>query len=91
MRKFLAVCAVALTVGGVAACNTPGERAAGGGLIGAATGAGIGAAVGGGRGALAGALIGGAGGALIGAGTAAPVRERCYYSRRYRQTVCEEY
>src|SRR5471030_1025370 len=53
----------------LAACTDPydpGQRAAGGALIGAGTGAAIGAAAGGGRGALAGALIGGAVGAATG-------------------------
>ena len=56
----------------LSACYSPGERAAGGALIGGATGAAIGAAASGGRigGTLAGAAIGAAGGAIVGAGTA---------------------
>ena len=57
---------------GVAACTDPydpGQRAVGGGLIGAGTGAAIGGLAGGGRGAAAGALIGGGVGALGGAVT----------------------
>jgi osmotically inducible lipoprotein OsmB len=61
--------ALALSVG---ACYSPGDRAAGGALLGGATGAAIGAAASGGRagGTLAGAAIGAAGGALVGAATA---------------------
>ena len=57
---------------GVAGCTNPydpGQRAVGGGLIGAGTGAAIGGLAGGGRGAAAGALIGGAAGAVAGAAT----------------------
>lgn len=57
---------------GIAGCTNPydpGQRAMGGGLIGAGTGAAIGGLAGGGRGAAAGALIGGAVGAVAGAAT----------------------
>lgn len=85
MKKFLAVSALALSV---AACNTPGERAAGGALLGGATGAAIGAAATGtGGGALAGAAIGAAGGAIVGAGTAAPQCD-VYYRRGRRYEEC---
>jgi len=47
----------------------PGQRALGGGLLGAGTGAAIGGLAGGGRGAAAGALIGGGVGAVGGAVT----------------------
>jgi hypothetical protein len=47
----------------------PGQRALGGGLLGAGAGAAIGGVAGGGRGAAAGALIGGAVGAVGGAAT----------------------
>jgi hypothetical protein len=55
----------------VAGCDpySPGQRAVGGGLLGAGAGAGIGAIAGGGRGAGTGALIGGALGAVGGAAT----------------------
>jgi len=61
--------AVLLALGGsLAACgNTPGDRAASGGMIGAGTGAAIGAATGGSP--LTGALVGGAVGAVGGAVT----------------------
>jgi YMGG-like Gly-zipper len=59
----------------------PGERALGGGLIGAGTGAVIGAIAGGGRGAGIGAAVGGGLGAVAGAAsTPAPPRHR--YHRR---------
>ncbi|MEJ6782106.1 MULTISPECIES: hypothetical protein [Phyllobacteriaceae] len=69
----LIVTAAALTLAGlaVAACNTPQERAVGGGAIGAAGGALVGQAIGGNTGStVAGAVIGGLAGAMIGAGTA---------------------
>jgi hypothetical protein len=70
---------LALALGlGLAGCNTPGERAAGGALIGGATGAAIGGlATGRAGGALVGGALGAAGGALIGAGTAP--RYQCPY------------
>src|ERR1700758_760770 len=60
----------------------PGERALGGGLLGAGTGAVIGAIAGGGHGAA----IGAAGGGGLGAGTGAvttPARPRGSYRRHY--------
>ncbi|MDH6230409.1 osmotically inducible lipoprotein OsmB [Mesorhizobium soli] len=63
--------ALALTTLALAGCNTPGERAVGGGAIGAGVGALAGQAIGGNTGStVAGALIGGAAGAAIGASTA---------------------
>src|SRR5215471_14878648 len=59
----------------LAACTNPydpGQRAVGGGLLGAGAGAAIGGAVGGGHGAAVGAAIGGATGALTGAATTPP-------------------
>jgi uncharacterized protein YcfJ len=91
MRKFLAVSAVVLSLAGLSACNTPGERAVAGAAIGGLTGAAIGGlATGRAGGAVVGGVVGAAGGAIIGASTA-PVRERCYYSRYYRRTICEQY
>lgn len=58
-----------LLLGGCTNPYDPGQRAVGGGLIGAGTGAAIGGLAGGGRGAAAGALIGGAVGAVGGAVT----------------------
>jgi hypothetical protein len=57
---------------GLSACTDPydpGQRAIGGGLLGAATGAAIGGAAGGGSGAAIGAAVGGGVGAITGAAT----------------------
>jgi type IV secretory pathway TrbL component len=71
MKKLFSIAIVAVTVGTLGGCNTPGERAVGGALIGGATGAAIGGlATGRAGGALAGAAIGAAGGAIVGAATA---------------------
>jgi len=58
---------------------SPGQRAVGGGLIGAGTGAAVGGLAGGGRGAAAGALVGGGVGAAGGALTT-PSRPSYGYS-----------
>lgn len=74
MRRLLAPGAVAAGLV-LASCTNPydpGQRAVGGGLIGAGTGAAIGGAVGGGHGAALGAAIGGATGAVTGAATTPP-------------------
>ena len=84
MKKIFAIAAAAGLALSVAACQTPGERAAGGALIGGAGGAAIGAAAGGGRGALIGGAIGAASGAVIGAATT-PTNDGCptgYYLAR---------
>jgi hypothetical protein len=71
MKKLLSVFAAGALALSVTACNTPGERAAGGAVVGAATGAAIGGlATGRAGGAVAGAAIGAASGAVIGAATA---------------------
>ena len=60
---------------GLASCTNPydpGQRAIGGGLIGAGAGAAIGGLAGGGQGAALGALIGGGVGALGGVATTPP-------------------
>ncbi len=68
--KSITTAAAILAIGvGLTGCNSPGERAVGGALIGGGSGALIGGAVGGRRGALAGAGIGAAGGAIVGAAT----------------------
>ena len=76
MRRFIAPCALALGMAlSITACTDPydpGQRAVGGGLIGAGAGAAIGGATGGGRGAATGALVGGAVGAVGGAATTPP-------------------
>jgi hypothetical protein len=76
MRRHLVPCAAVLGVAlALSACTDPydpGQRAVGGGLIGAGAGAAIGGAAGGGRGAVTGALVGGAVGAVGGAATTPP-------------------
>jgi hypothetical protein len=77
MRKAsLASSGTALVLAlGLSACTNPydpGQRAVGGGLIGAGAGAAIGGAVGGGTGAAIGAASGGALGAITGAATTPP-------------------
>ncbi len=70
--NFVRVSLATSIIIGLAACTDPydpGQRAIGGGLIGAGTGAAIGGLAGGGRGAAAGALIGGGVGAVGGAVT----------------------
>jgi hypothetical protein len=59
----------ALTLGACANTVDPGQRALGGGLLGAAGGAAIGGLAGGGRGAAIGAGVGAAAGAITGAAT----------------------
>ena len=76
MKRLIApgVVAAALVLG-LAGCTNPydpGQRAVGGGLLGAGAGAAIGGAVGGGDGAALGAAIGGAIGAVTGAATTPP-------------------
>ncbi len=67
-RKFTVGVVLAGLGLGLAGCTnpySPGQRAVGGGLLGAGAGAGIGALAGGGKGAAIGGLTGGA----LGAGT----------------------
>ena len=93
MKKTILAATALATSLALAGCNTPGERAAGGALIGAAGGALVGAAVSGGRpgATLAGAAIGGASGAIIGAGTA-PARGCARYGYDYYGNyVCTAY
>ena len=61
-----------LCVSGCTNPYDPGQRAVGGGLLGAGAGAAIGAAAGGGPGAAIGAATGGAVGAIAGAATTPP-------------------
>ena len=81
MKRLVSVLAAGAIALSVAACNTPGERAAGGALIGAGTGAAIGAVASGGRagGTLLGATAGAVAGGLIGGATAAPQGPQCPY------------
>ncbi|MBS7812916.1 YMGG-like glycine zipper-containing protein [Roseococcus pinisoli] len=70
----------------VTACNnpySPGQRAAGGALLGAGGGAAVGALAGGGQGALIGAGVGALGGAAIGAATTPERPRRGGYYRGY--------
>jgi hypothetical protein len=69
-RASIAAIALALSVS-LAGCNPydPGQRALGGGLLGAGAGAAIGGIAGGGTGAAIGAGAGGALGAITGAAT----------------------
>src|SRR5438067_1893884 len=69
MKRLVLAVGLCLCVSACADPYDPGQRAAGGGLLGAGAGAAIGGLAGGGRGALAGALIGGAAGAVGGAAT----------------------
>jgi osmotically inducible lipoprotein OsmB len=69
VKTVIASAAMFATALGLSACNSPGERAVGGALIGGGSGALIGGALGGRRGALAGAGVGAAGGAILGAAT----------------------
>jgi hypothetical protein len=75
------VAAIGLAISLTACSNPydPGQRAVGGGLIGAAAGAGIGGLAGGGKGAVAGGLIGGAVGAVGGAATTPTPPPPAYY------------
>jgi hypothetical protein len=82
-RQIVPVAAVLGMALALSACTDPydpGQRALGGGLIGAGTGAAIGGIAGGGRGAAAGALIGGAVGAVGGAATTPERPPPGYYS-----------
>ncbi len=85
--KFIMGAALVL---GLSACQSPGERAVGGALIGGGSGALIGGAFGGRRGALAGAGIGAVGGAIAGAATT-PQDQPFYREREvYREPVYRE-
>jgi hypothetical protein len=84
MRKpvLTAIAALGLAAS-LGACTNPydpGQRALGGGAIGAGAGAAIGGLAGGGRGALTGALLGGAVGAVGGAATTPEAPRREYYA-----------
>jgi osmotically inducible lipoprotein OsmB len=88
LKSFsIAAAVIGLTVS-LTACNSPGERAVGGAIIGGGSGALIGGALGGRRGALLGAGIGVASGAVVGAASAPPpgygygYPEQVYVERR---------
>jgi hypothetical protein len=70
MKKIITAVAAGALALSVTACNTPGERAAGGAVVGGLAGAAIGgAATGRGSGVATGAAIGAVSGAVIGAAT----------------------
>jgi len=93
MHKKLAM-SLALVAGlGLSACTDPydpGQRAVGGGLLGAGAGAALGGIAGGGRGAGIGALVGGGAGALGGAATT-PGRPQTYYDEPAYQEQAPRY
>jgi hypothetical protein len=84
MKRFVAPCTLVLGMTlAVTACTDPydpGQRAVGGGLLGAGAGAAVGGLAGGGKGALIG---GAAGGALGAAGGAATTPQAPRYQREY--------
>lgn len=89
MKRIAALTLLAtLSLGACTDPYDPGQRAVGGGLLGAGAGAALGGIVGGGRGAAIGALAGGATGAVGGAVTtpSRPVYEApppAYYRPAY--------
>jgi surface antigen len=90
MKNFL-LAAAFLAALPLAGCNTPGERATSGALIGGVTGAAIGGlATGRGSGALVGGALGAATGAVIGANTSPRERRRCtrYSYDQYGDRYC---
>ena len=87
--KSIFVAAVLATALPLAACNTPGERVAGGAVIGGVTGAAIGSVAGGSRGAVAGAAIGAVGGAAVGAASSSRCAQYGYDA--YGRSVCVGY
>lgn len=93
MKKIFVLAAMLASAASLAGCNTPGERAAGGALLGGAGGAAIGAAASGGRagGTLAGAAIGAATGAVVGAATAPPQQCARWGWDYYGNRVCVAY
>jgi hypothetical protein len=93
MRKVLLLTTAIAFAAPLAGCYSPGERAAGGAVIGGLGGAGIGALASGGRagGTLAGAAVGAATGAVVGAATAPPQRCARWGWDPYGQRVCVAY
>jgi osmotically inducible lipoprotein OsmB len=92
-RTIVTFIAVLGLASALTACNSPGERAVGGALIGGGGGALIGGALGGRRGALLGGGIGAISGAVVGGSTAPQPYyggEPVYVERapRYRRSGC---
>jgi hypothetical protein len=85
MYRKITACVVVAGLGlGLAGCTNPydpGQRALGGGLLGAGAGAAIGGIAGGGKGAAIGGLAGGALGAATGAVTTPTPPPPAYYYR----------
>jgi hypothetical protein len=79
-RTIAVITIAALALAGCTNPYDPGQRAVGGGLLGAGGGAALGGLLGGGRGAAAGALLGGAAGAIGGAVTTPNPPPRAYYA-----------
>lgn len=98
MKKVLLLSVALATAVPLAACNSPGDRAVGGAVIGGVAGAAIGAAATGrAGGALVGGALGAAGGAIVGANTApaygyesGPRCRRVAYDA-YGNPVCTRY
>lgn len=85
MKKIIMLAAAGILTLSTTACNTPGERAVGGAVVGGLAGAAVGAAATGRTsGALAGAAVGAASGAVVGAATTPGARVCPYgtYPRR---------
>ncbi len=79
LRLTLVIAGLGLATAACTNPYSPGQRAAGGALIGAGGGAAVGALAGGGPGALIGAGVGALGGAAIGAATTPQAPLRGYY------------
>ena len=80
-KTMIIIVASAGLLAGCANTYDPGQRALGGGAIGAGAGALIGGLAGGGRGALTGALIGGAVGAVGGVATTPTPQQQPVYQQ----------
>lgn len=90
-RIRLTVLLAGIAAGTMACTNpySPGQRAAGGALIGAGGGAAIGALAGGGEGAAIGAVAGALTGAAVGAiTTPQPPRRNCWRRHHDGRVVC---
>lgn len=90
MKKIVLLMASITAAASLTGCYSPGERAAGGAVMGGLTGATIGALASGGRagGTLAGAAVGAAAGSVIGATTARPRACAQWDYDFYGQPVC---
>lgn len=91
MRPVMLAAGFALALGACTNPYSPGQRAAGGALIGAGGGAAVGALAGGGEGAAIGAIAGGLAGAAIGAATTPQRPPRYYRGRPYYRRPAPPY